>query len=419
MSIDPRAQVFGTLWVQGVSGQSMQPLQSAVLELGEVIASVPDKPDAWFHRARGRYLLGDFKEALADLDGALRASPSFVPAWMLQAAIHDLRGEKEAARRHRERASSVDGVWQRAWLSARQALAEKRWEDAARSHGELVRLGSEGQEPHIGAAIESCLGRAGALLELKDTTGALQHIAVARYLWPASVEPALLEGKALWLAGEVEKAAQVFLRTYEAAPYKDEVAIAVFAICLHFQAEEQALAWAEQVRIESVRERLRAGCLLELRRCEEAVQAARKAIALDRRDVYAHVYLAVALYDCLGEYEEALVQFEAARDLAPGSAHVRFHLGRCFWFWGKLDQAIEHYRRAVELDPTDAIVQADLAIVLILQGKSEEGEPLLNSAVELDPWNPYVHNDKAIGLELLGRQREALAACDDAIRVKP
>jgi len=417
LSIDPRGRVFGGPWVHGLSGQTMPPLEAAVRELGDAIALVPNKPDAWYHRARGRYLLADLDGALADLDRALRASPSFVPASMLQGAIHDLRGEKDTARQRREKALSVGSGWQQAWLSAREAMAEKRWEDAAKAFGDLIHLGAVGEEPYIGATIESCLARAGAMLELKETIGALQHIAVARYLWPASVEPALLEGKAFWLLGDVEKAEAVFQRTYDEAPYKDEVAVAVLAICRYFQDEDRAFAWAQKVQVESARERLRAGSLLETRRCSEAVQAARRAIALDPRDVYAHVYLAVTLYDCLGKFEEAMALFEAALELAPESTEVHFQLGRCFWFWGKLGQAEEHYRRAIGLDPTNAIAQADLGLVLILQGKREQGETLLKDAVAMDPWNPYVHHDRAIGLELVGREREALAACEDAIRV--
>jgi tetratricopeptide (TPR) repeat protein len=419
LSIDPQAGVFGTPWLKGLTGSVIDPVREAVSDLGEAIACVPNRPDAWYYRARARYLGGDLAGALADLDGALRVSPSFVPASMLQAAIQGLPGDNTVARRRSDGVWGVTGGWQVAWLSARKAMAEKRWQDAAKAYGVLMDLGAAGREPYIGATIESCIGRAGAQLELKDTVGALQHIAVARYLWPASVEAALLEGKAFWLSGDAEKAEQIFQRTHNAAPYRDEVAIAVVAVCLSLQAHDRALAWAGQVHTGVIRERFRAAILLDTGRCEESLEAARSAIACDPRDAYARIRLAITLYDCMGRYEEAIVEFERAGDLIPESSYLRFHQGRCFWFWHKLEQAIEQYRRAIELDPTNAIAQADLALVLLMHGKHEEGELLLRSAAEKDPWNPYVHNDRAIGFELLGHDRKALEACNDAIRANP
>ncbi len=417
--VDPGGCILGQQVLQRLKKGATDQVQEAVRQLGDALASIPEKPEAWYYRAQGRLLLGDLDGAIEDLDGALRAAPGFVPALVLKAGALERHGQEESAQALREKARGTQGEWQKAWLIAHQAMRERRWEEAAASLGSLILRGAEGQEPYLGASIASCLSRAGSRLEMKDPAGALQDLAIARYLWPRSVEAALLEGKAYYLLGDLEKAEATFQRTFNEADSKDEVAIAVEGIFIDCQEEELGLKWAEKIGVESLRESHRAECLLRRGRCGEGIKAARRAIELDPGDTLARLRLGNALYDKLDDYQEALEHLEEARKLSPRYFKCQFDLGRYYFHSGKMDQAAQHWRRAIELNPTFALSHADLGLCLIFQGRAGDGLRLLDKAVEIDPRNPWVRNDAAFAFDLLGKHDQVLETCEAAIRCGP
>jgi tetratricopeptide (TPR) repeat protein len=421
IAFDLRNHGFNLGQLKALSRGRLEPIQQAVRELGEAVDLLPERPDALYHRARGHLLLGKDDEALRDIDHALHCAPRFVPALMLRAAILERTGQKEKARSLRER---VEGAshdrWESAWLAARHALREKQWGDAVQAFGTLIQLEADGKEAYLGSAIESCLGRAGASLELKDFVGTVQDTAVARYLWPDSVEARLLEGKALYLMGQSEKARDLFEKTYDVAPNKDEVAVAVWIIINQYLNDETvALRWASRVSIASLRERFRATSLFFLGRGVDGMAAARKAIALDPQDAWSHQWLGMILYDLMGDFEGGLAALRDAERLKPDDPFTYYQLGRLFWFWGKFDDAVLHYRKAIKLDPTQADAWTELGNCLIRQGKVEEAMRLFDEAVQKDPMNAIVWNDIALAYGLLGREDDALTACDAAIHADP
>ncbi len=421
IAFDTRSFGFSRGKLYALTRGRLEPIEEAVQELGEAVDLLPERPDAMYHRARGCLLLGRDDEALRDIGRALRCVPNFVPAMMLRAAILERKGKKEQASSLREKAEGTSqGGWESAWLAARRALRERQWNEAVQAFGTLIQLEAEGKEAYLGSAIESCLGRGGARLEIKDFVGTVQDSAVARHLWPDSVEARLLEGKALYLMGQPEKAKDLFEKTYDEAPYKDEVAIAVWIIINQYLSDSTvALQWADRVSIEPLKERFRATSYYFLGRAVEGAAAARRAIALDSQEVWSHQQLGSILYDLMGDFEGGLAALRNAEQLKPDDFYTQYQLGRLFWFWGKIDDAVLHYRKAIELDPTEASTWTDLGNCLIRQGKVEEAVGLFDAAVKKDPLNAIIRNDIALAYELLGRESEALKECDAAIDGDP
>jgi serine/threonine protein kinase len=63
------------------------PVEEAVQELERVAALFPRRPDGFYHRARGLWLLGRGPNALEEVDRALASDPGFVPALVLKSVI--------------------------------------------------------------------------------------------------------------------------------------------------------------------------------------------------------------------------------------------------------------------------------------------------------------------------------------------
>jgi serine/threonine protein kinase/Flp pilus assembly protein TadD len=360
---------------------ALDPVDEAVRELEEATAMLPERPDAHFHRARGLLILGRSDEALDALARVLDVDPGFVPASILRAAILERRGEPGRARAEIERASSSAAKgWAEVWVSAHLAMAERRWSDAAKAYGIIIDAESAGHDPYLGSSAETRLGRGVARLETSDFAGAIEDFVAARTLWPDSMEPELLLGKAYLLEGRKEKAEETFQRLLGRARIHDEAATATAAIYNSLKEYAAGLEWAAKVREPSLRERLRSALLFKLGRTADAAEAGRKAVAADPGDAQAYLVLA---------------QAEEARG-AP---------------------VAELLRKAVAADAKNASARVWLALDLSRSGAQDEAEELLRTAVCLDPGSHYGHYALARLLEQRGALLEALSHYARALEV--
>jgi|SRR5450432_973247 len=92
---------------------------------------------------------------------------------------------------------------------------------------------------------------------------------------------------------------------------------------------------------------------------EAAIEAFRRAIALD--EAYAEAYLNLGILLARdGEYEEAEGLLRRATQLEPNSHRAHGGLGVVLQELGKYSEAKDELRRAIEIDPTDAIASFHL-----------------------------------------------------------
>jgi adenylate cyclase len=85
---------------------------------------------------------------------------------------------------------------------------------------------------------------------------------------------------------------------------------------------------------------------------EEALEAARKAVALDYEDAAAHCTLGRVLY-ARREHDRAIPELEAALELNPSLAWGHYGLGAAKVFSGRAPDAIHHIETAIRLSPRD------------------------------------------------------------------
>ena len=131
-----------------------------------------------------------------------------------------------------------------------------------------------------------------------------------------------------------------------------------------------------------------------------AVDAARRAIAIDPNMPMALSNLGTALYE-LKDYEEAARAQRKAIAADPNFAAAHCNLGNALHALRRFDEAIAAYRRAVDIDPNYADGWANLGTTLHHNGSFDDGVVALRRAIALAPHHANAHS--GLGILLLMR----------------
>ena len=123
----------------------------------------------------------------------------------------------------------------------------------------------------------------------------------------------------------------------------------------------------------------------------EALEMARKAVALDRDDVNAHANLGRALLSVAqidGNFDAAFAANEHATHLNPSSAYAHYTFGRALEVAGRSEDAIEHLQTAMRLSPRDQYAGQAMAGIAGAYFDLGEFEVSLEWAVKAERSNP-------------------------------
>ena len=277
-------------------------------------------------------------------------------------------------------------------------------------------------------------------------------------------DPVLDAAVKLHQAGQIERAARAYRQILDANP-NDPNALHLLGVTElqsgHFPEAVDLIsrALARQPNTGAYHLHL-AAALRALRRIDDAIAEAEKAIVLDPKlaaqgyhiaaqafadggqpqDAYhcwekaiaakpdfAEAHLALAgVMDAAGNYFYATSQRQYAQDAARRaverdreSAPARVLLGRALEEAGKLDEAVAEYRAATKLLPHDAGVFHALGRALRRQGQSAEAATALRFALRLNPRLAEAHAELAALLLSQGRAIESADACRAALDLMP
>ncbi len=255
-----------------------------------------------------------------------------------------------------------------------------RWEEAAASYREAVRLRPDYADAHndLGAA----LGRLGRNAE------SLGHHLRATELKPDDPEVRYNLAVALEASG----------RPAEAIPHLRAVVAA---------------------RTGFARARALLGALL-LRSGDpgSAIAELEAAVTLQADDAELRVTLADALQS-VGRLCDAMVQYSRATELRPDVPALRYNLGHLQLETGDNSSAAEAFREALRLKPGWIPAHHNLALALTRLGRPEEAIPHHEAIARAEPLSPQAHLNLALTLAAAGRVSEARASATTALRLQP
>ncbi|HEX5244530.1 MAG TPA: tetratricopeptide repeat protein, partial [Tepidisphaeraceae bacterium] len=106
---------------------------------------------------------------------------------------------------------------------------------------------------------------------------------------------------------------------------------------------------------------------------ELAIDAARKALALNHNSAAAH-YLEGSAQLRQGQSEEAVKSLSACAAISPQTAAVHFQLGRAQQGMAHTDAAIAELRKAVEIEPEHPAAHYMLGQLLLRKGDSQSAQ---------------------------------------------
>lgn len=110
---------------------------------------------------------------------------------------------------------------------------------------------------------------------------------------------------------------------------------------------------------------------------------------IKQRPKWASAWNAVGTaYDRLGNYPEALRNFDRAVRLEPGMARSYLHRARVYGILGRHREAVTDCDEAIELDPKEGLAYALRAWERNELGESKPALADCEQAIKLSPWNP-------------------------------
>lgn len=154
------------------------------------------------------------------------------------------------------------------------------------------------------------------------------------------------------------------------------------------------------------------------RQFESAREACEAALAREGDPL--PVYVALGnLYRYSGRYDDAVVQFERALALHPGSVDALDGLGHTYRENNKLRQAEQVFARAIEQQPNYWRGYMSMGALLFSAGRFQEAEPYYRRITELMPDNAQALNDLGATYYLQGEFEQAARVWERSLAVEP
>ena len=153
----------------------------------------------------------------------------------------------------------------------------------------------------------------------------------------------------------------------------------------------------------------------------EAYELAKKAIALEDRNEYAH--WAMGMIDLYrGNHNKAIAEYQRAIELNPNCSLAYGSLGTALNYSGEFDESIRNNEIAIRSDPMDISIAfrfTSIALAHYLAGRYGEAEEWARKAVYRKP-NWYMgHTMLAASLAQLNRLKEAKETVDNYLQLFP
>jgi tetratricopeptide (TPR) repeat protein len=151
------------------------------------------------------------------------------------------------------------------------------------------------------------------------------------------------------------------------------------------------------------------------RQYARATPRLKRAVELQRENMFAHYELAVGLYET-GDLRRAAAEFEIVAARMPRWADARYSLGSVYARIDRVPDAVTELRAALDLEPRHFRANLLLGRILTLQNQAAAAIPHLRTATQADPASAEAHSfladayDKAGNAADAAKERERAAA---------
>jgi tetratricopeptide (TPR) repeat protein len=154
------------------------------------------------------------------------------------------------------------------------------------------------------------------------------------------------------------------------------------------------------------------------KRLEEALQAARKGVAVAPNDASGHRIVGKILAD-LGRHTEGHAELDLALRLNPPDGLAWMQLAAAFNSTGRIEHAIHCYKQALQRMPESSDAIEQLGKLLLLRGRCAEALVQFERLAQLVPSTIDLQLDIARSLEGMNRFDEAIALCRSVLEKDP
>ena len=120
-------------------------------------------------------------------------------------------------------------------------------------------------------------------------------------------------------------------------------------------------------------------------------------------------------YDKIGNFEQALREFNEAIRLDPRHARAYSHRGRTYYNLGQHQRAAQDFDRSITLDPQDSQAYIDRGYLFLNQGQLREAIDDFDSAISVNDNLAQAYANRALGYSLLGNDVHAEEAIARAV----
>ena len=152
---------------------------------------------------------------------------------------------------------------------------------------------------------------------------------------------------------------------------------------------------------------------------ERALNAARRAVELDKSNSKAHTSMGRVLYN-LKEHDKAIAELEQAISLNPENNNAYMFLGWTLMYAGRSQEAIPVFNKMMRLDPLNPQwALLSLGGANLFAGKYEEAIPYYKKMIEGGTKSYRAYLDLAACYAALGRQEEAEVNSKKALKLNP
>ena len=141
---------------------------------------------------------------------------------------------------------------------------------------------------------------------------------------------------------------------------------------------------------------------------------------LDRKGLLAAIYNnRGAVYKSKGEYDRAILEYNKAIKIDPGSTNAYNNRGNAYQDKSEYDRAIRDYTKAIEIDPKDAIAYTGRGNVFDAKGEHDRAIEDHTKAIQFDPKFVEAYNNRGITYADKGEFDRAILDLTKAIEIDP